>query len=106
MPKFDTKRQKVFNFIKDKLNDYDVERTDFEDWVFSGDEEPNIEKIYALNKKKLLSCPDSFIDYLLYSIRLIKKEVIYNMDKESMIPFPTSGFCWNAKGNFIFFNER
>jgi hypothetical protein len=51
------------------------------------------------------SC-DSFILWLIQLIKLIKEDKINNMDKESMVSFPTSGFCWNAKCEFIMFNER
>jgi hypothetical protein len=105
-PKIVNNRKKIFKFIKKNMTDYDIMRTDFEDWIFEGDDEPNLEKLYKLNKKKLLKCSDSMIDYLLHTIKLIKKQYIHNMDKESMVVFPTSGFCWNARGKFVIFNER
>ncbi len=44
--------------------------------------------------------------WLINLIKLIKKEKIFNMDKETMVDFDSSGFCWNKKRQLVIFNER
>jgi hypothetical protein len=105
MNQFDKKRKKIYNFIIQNLSEYDIERTDYEEWIFDNDSEPNLQKLYKLNKQKLLEASDEFITYLLLTIKFIKQNKLHNMDKESMVSFPTSGF-WDAKGHFTLFNER
>jgi hypothetical protein len=108
MVQLDKKRKKIFDFIKKTMDKYDIDRTDDDDieWIFEDDTKPDINKLYEFNKEQLLSSDDKFIKYLLRTIKLIKNKKINNMDKESMVIFTTSGFCWSASGKFTIFNER
>ena len=94
-------RDYIKDFIRGVITEYDIKRVDDEDtWI------EDIDELYELNDTMVDKSCDSFILWLVQLIKLIKDEKLNNMDKESMISFPTSGFCWNAKCEFIIFNER
>lgn len=94
-------KKKIKNFIRETIDDYDIERTEFDSWDFK-----SINELYKLNDKMVDTCDDALILWLAYLIKLIKQEKINNMDKESMVEFTTSGFCWNKNKELVLFNER
>jgi hypothetical protein len=91
----------IKKFIRGVITEYDIGRSDD-----GGRWQEDIEELYKLNDNMIDKSCDSFILWLIQLIKLIKEEKINNMDKEYMVSFPTSGFCWNAKCEFIIFNER
>jgi len=97
----DKKRNYIKNFIRETMDESELERTDFEQWQFS-----NIEEFYKLNDHIVDKCSETMIQWLINLIKLIKKEKLHNMDKESMVNFPTSGFCCNKDKQLVIFNER
>ena len=94
-------KKEIKNFIRETIDDYDIERTDFDSWKFK-----NINELYRLNDKMVDTSEDVLIIWLTYLIKLIKQEKVKNMDKESMVNFTTSGFCWNKDKELVLFNER
>ena len=72
------------------ITNYDIERTDFKSWGFQ-----DIDK-----------CDSNMTIWLINLIKLIKKQKIHNMDKETMVDFDSSGFCWNKDKKLVIFNER
>ena len=44
-------------------------------------------------------CDSNMTIWLINLTKLIKKQKIHNMDKETMVDFDSSGFCWNDKTN-------
>ena len=71
----------------------------------------NIEELHEHNFQQIDKLNPKMIHKLLMLKSLIQDGVgednkCRNMDKESMVPFRTSGFCFNKKGDLIIFNER
>lgn len=95
------KRNYIKNFIRETMDESELERTDFESWEFK-----DIDQFYELNDHMVDKCSDTMIEWLINTIKLIKKEQLHNMDKENMVDFPTSGLCWNKKKQLVIFNER
>jgi hypothetical protein len=92
-------RNIIKKFIRNNINEYDIGRV--------GDEwEIGIDDLYQLNDNMVDNSDNSFILWLLELINLINNKQLNNMDKEDMICFPISGFCWNHKREFVIFNER
>jgi hypothetical protein len=54
MNQFDKNRKKIYNFIAQNLSDSDIERKDYEEWIFYNDSEPNLQKLYKFNKQKFI----------------------------------------------------
>ena len=94
-------RKHLKRFVRKHISEHDLDRTDdSEEWNFSN------QTLYQENDKQIdaLSKYDLRTVYGLFE--LIKKGKVANMDKESMACMSTSGFCWNAEGQFVIFNER
>ena len=94
-------RTTIKEFIRENISDYDIERADYESWNFQ-----DIDELYELNDKMVDKCDSNMLIWLINLIKLIKKEKICNMDKEAMVDFDSSGFCWNKKRQLVIFNER
>jgi len=91
----------IKKFVKSTIDDYDIERTDMDEWHFK-----DIDALYEFNDIIINNLDDTMVMWLCQLIKYIKKDKICNMDKETMVPFPTSGFCWNLEGKLVIFNER
>jgi len=94
-------KNKIKEFIRKNISDNDIERTDFESWGFQ-----DIDELYELNDKMVDKCDSNMTIWLINLIKLIKKQKIHNMDKETMVDFDSSGFCWNKDKKLVIFNER
>ena len=130
----DNDMKKIYKFIVSNMDSYDLERSDNDNWKFKfvceeccasdcrcdydcdsdcdsdqheRDESP--ESIYlnfcVFQKEKIKTLSKSEILELLVLMNLIQKG-IGNMDKESMVVFNASGFCYDANGKLVIFNER
>ena len=51
-------------------------------------------------------CDSNMTIWLINLIKLIKKQKIHNMDKETMVEFDSYGFYWNKDKKVVIFNER
>ena len=89
----------IKEFIRNNINDDDIKRVN-DEWKIG------IDDLYQLNDNIVDNCDNSFISWLMDLIILINDKQLNNMDKEHMICFPISGFCWNYKHEFVIFNER
>jgi hypothetical protein len=54
------------------ITNYDIERTDFESWVFQ-----DIDELYELNDKMVDKCDSNMTIWLINLIKLIKKQKIH-----------------------------
>ena len=76
----DKYRTTIKEFIRENISDDDFDRTDNESWDFE-----DIDDIYELNDKMVDKCNADMLIWLINLIKLIKKEKIYNMDKDLII---------------------
>ena len=94
-------RKLIKDFVFSTMEEYDLERDDEYELGF---------KTYNAFKKKnnemIKLCTNDDIIWLTGLIDRINNNKLRNMDKQYMIPFETSGFCWNKEGNLVIFNER
>ena len=96
------------DFIESNMNQYDLDR--------NYDDNRNLpfkdkDKLYESNFKQIDELDNRMIHKLLMLKELIQNGLgenskCFNMDKESMVPFWTSGFCLNKAGGLVIFNER
>ena len=103
-------RDAIKSFIQSRLWEGDLEwGRDFEEdrceeykeWNFT-----DMQHFYEHNFKIINSMNDDQIKKMIDFIMLSKELNLHLMDKESFVGFPFSGFCFNAKGDFVAFNER
>ena len=109
---------KLLNFIKKNMyeDDYDRNGTRVNHW-YDRDDTKNVETEEDINDKipyeefiknqelQINKLDNSVKDTLFDLIRMIEDNEIKLMDKESMLHFNCSGFCFDSKGKLILFNE-
>ena len=104
-----SKKQQIKEFVFSRISKKELEdRIEirngevFEDCLgfgsYSDFTKKNEEIIKALSQKEVNS--------LLILIDYISNNKICNMDKDDMIDFTSSGFCWNSHGKLVIFNEK
>lgn len=100
------KKEYIKNFIYKTMDDYSYERAeelgnDLNDWNFK-----SYDHFCKYNSKKVDKSKKKFINWLIQLSYMISQNKIGNMDKESMVVFNSSGFCWDKNGRFVIFNEQ
>lgn len=94
-------KQTIIDFIKKQFveNDFDRSKkiTDTLEYFDTYNEFISFQKAVIFNLKNM--------DKLNMIIELITNNEIQNMDKESMIPFPTSGFYFKDNSSLVLFND-
>ena len=104
-----SKKQQIKEFVFSSISKNELEKhieirngEVFEDCLGFGSyndfRKKNEEIIKALSQKEVNS--------LLILIDYISNNKICNMDKDDMIDFTSSGFCWNSHGKLVIFNEK
>ena len=104
-----SKKQQIKKFVFSRISKNELEKhieirngEVFEDCLGFGSyndfRKKNEEIIKALSKKE--------VNWLLILIDNITIKKMSNMDKDDMIDFTSSGFCWNNDGKLVIFNEK
>ena len=104
-----SKKQQIKEFVFSRISKNELEKhieirngEVFEDCLGFGSyndfRKKNEEIIKALSKKE--------VNWLLILIDNITIKKMSNMDKDDMIDFTSSGFCWNSHGKLVIFNEK
>jgi len=104
-----SKKQQIKKFVFSRISKNELEKhieirngEVFEDCLGFGSyndfRKKNEEIIKALSKKE--------VNWLLILIDNITIKKMSNMDKDDMIDFTSSGFCWNSNGKLVIFNEK
>ena len=101
----------IYDFIVSTFGKYDLDRYNDR---FRNDEERkqfgfdfgSMANFRAVQKKFVDEANEKMIVKLEALMLLIKTDEVNLMDKESMVPFPASGFCFDTEGKLIVFNER
>lgn len=99
-------RMELKDFIQSRMDQYDLDRNLYDYVPFK-----NVDKLYDNNSKQIDKLSNKMVQKLLLLKEVIQNGIgengeCYNMDKESMVTFRTSGFCLNKEGGIIIFNER
>lgn len=102
----------IYYFIIENFTAYDLER--YTDTLFSEEENRekfglnfgSIENFRAMQKKFVDRASNEMIEKLNILMLMIESKEMKLMDKECMVPFTASGFCFNTEGKLYVFNER
>ena len=97
-------KEQLKTFIQAKFHEYDTER--YPDYVKDYFGTNDYEKLMEHNRKLIDEMSESDIEDLLTLMKLRKRHKMMNMDKESMVPFDTSGFIFTMNDELVIFNER
>ena len=62
-------KNKIKEFIRENITNYDIKRTDFESWGFK-----DIDELYELNDKMVDKCDSNMTIWLINLTKLIKKQ--------------------------------
>jgi hypothetical protein len=90
----------LIKFINDGIDEYELERITESDLNFK-----NYDDFKEFQTKHIESIDKKEINRLIVLINFIRSGM-FIMDKESMVAFESSGFCFNSDGKLIVFNER
>lgn len=98
-------RKILLEFILKHMDEYDIHRCyDTECFGFT-----NLEMFETYQREAIVLIDENLVKAMTELMHFIKLKVVSNMDKESMIPFPSSGFYLFPRGskiNLCIFNER
>ena len=97
-------RKAIKEFVLSKVDKYDIERfrqNDSTELQFK-----DMKDFKRWNEDAIDDLPPSTLATVKGLMQLIESGKICNMDKESSVNFPTSGFCWNLDGKLVIFNEQ
>ena len=105
------KREVLFNFIQKTFDEGDLERADGEEqeeWSFSEDKDISVQyKVFLSQQKVFLNrLMGRELDRLLGIVFLIEDNGLCIMDKEDMVGWEASGFCFNKEGKLVIFHPR
>lgn len=96
-------RKRIVAFVKNNFQKWDFERASdherIEEFGFA-----SLKEMYAFNEKKILEADNDLLMLMKLLMEMTGKVSL--MDKESMVAFKASGFCFGKNGKFIIFNER
>ena len=99
---------KIYDFIVSRFRESDLERYNMmrrEEYKEFGFGFGTIENFRTKQRAFLKNSDDDTIEHLRIMKLLIEKGTM-SMDKERMVPFRTSGFCFDTEGKIVIFNER
>ncbi len=106
----------IFDFITENMTSYDLSRNDDDaKWKFvdeyDSDDDSDVEEElnYDAFKKFQLVQLESLSEPELFNLVLLMNMInngISIMDKECMVAFDSSGFCFDKNGKLVIFNER
>lgn len=113
------KRDFLKSFIREGIDKRDLNRAEGDEYFLSkfrnDDDNDDLEKVInrflKFNDKCIDESSDDRIIFLHQLTRMINNGECQNMDKESMVSFTTSGFCFRKdnrsdKAVLVVFNER
>ena len=98
---YEDNRNFIKKFVLKLMRKYDFER-DHDQWLGF----KKFSEFRKKNKQMIELCSNSDIDWLMELIKKINSNKIKNMDKDSMVPFDVSGFCWNNYNKLVIYNNN
>ena len=97
-------RKEIQQFVISKVNKYDLER--FRELDSTALAFKNLKDFKRWNEDAIDDLAPSTLATVKGLMQMIQAGKVHNMDKESCVDFPSSGFCWNLDSKLVIFNER